>query len=82
MYFLVNNILDNQKKERLNFNFNFENKIHTNFFENNISINNIQLSHSIESTTQQSNTTLWFGERSLRLTASKAHLVKIRLRNF
>lgn len=80
--FLINNILNNQKKEKLTFNFNFDNKVHTTFYENNISITNIQFSHIFESTLQQSKTTIWFGERSLRLTASKAHLVKIRLKNF
>jgi hypothetical protein len=32
-------------------------------------------------TVQQSNVA-WFDERSIRLSASKEHLVKIRLRNF
>jgi len=39
--FLVNNILDNQKKENLTFNFIFENQLQITFYENNINITNI-----------------------------------------
>lgn len=79
--FLVNNILDNQKKEKLTFNFNFENQVHITFYENNINITNIQFSYIFQSTIQQSNSTIWFSERSSRLTARRAHMVKIRLKN-
>lgn len=79
--FLVNNILDNQKKEKLTFNFNFENQVHITFYENNINITNIQFSYIFQSTIQQSNSTIWFSKRLSILTARRAHMVKIRLKN-
>lgn len=81
-YFLINRILINQKQEKNIFKPDFVNKITETFYENNVKLSKNKIMNICIQTIQQSNTQAWFDERSIRLSASKAHLVKIRLRNF
>jgi len=80
--FLINKILINQKQEKNIFKPDFINKITETFYENNVKLSKNKIMNICINTVKQSNSQAWFDERAIRLSASRAHLVKIRLRNY